>query len=326
MSEITRLTYEDMQGIFSIMPTPATPDGDDIETEFSVDLEETERAANALVEDGVDAIMLNGTFGEAATLSDDEWKQFTKTVVETVDGRVPAIAGPTTLDTRSTIKRAKYARGVGADGVMLGRPMWVEMSQKASVQFYKDIARSVPELGIVVYDNPGAFKNRLEKSTYERLADIPQVVGAKYGRMGLEYRDVYASVGDRMQLMPLDKDWFIARLWFPDGVPACWSPSASCDPLPVVKLKEALYSDDDETARELSEEIAETYKTFFPGDDTTFHQYNVTLEKERMNAAGYLDAGPVRPPYHIAPDDIVAAARQSGRDWKDLVERVAAEQ
>ena len=117
-----RLVYEDVEGIFAIMPTPATEDASDPAAEYTLDEAEAERGARKLADDGVDAIMINGTFGEAATLTEEEWKDFTRIVVEAVDGDVPVIAGPTTLNTRDTIRRMKYARDVGADGALLGRP------------------------------------------------------------------------------------------------------------------------------------------------------------------------------------------------------------
>ena len=127
-----RLTYEDVTGVYGIMATPATPDGDDVDAEFAVDLAESRRGAEALVEDGIDAIMLNGSFGEAATLTEAEWRAFTKAIVRTVDGRVPVIAGPLTLNTRTTIERATFARDVGADGLLLGRPMWCQLGPEAT--------------------------------------------------------------------------------------------------------------------------------------------------------------------------------------------------
>jgi len=326
MSEL-RLTKSDIRGIYAILPTPATPDGDQPDAEFTVDLEETERATRALIRDGVDAIMINGTYGEAATLTPREWREFTTTVVDAADGDVPVLAGPTTTGTRTTIERAKFARDAGADGMLLGRPMWVHCSPETTVEFYRQVAEAVPELGIVVYDNPGAFKSRLKVPTWEQLIEIPQVVGAKYsGGMGAIFREVFRAVKDEIRFLPIDRDWYVAHTWFPDEATACWSPASICGPEPVVMLRDAILTEDYRTASWLTNRMTETYRDFYPDGEykKLFRMYNVPLEKHRFNAAGYIDSGPTRPPYDVIPEAYAEGARATGRRWRDLIDELAA--
>jgi 4-(2-carboxyphenyl)-2-oxobut-3-enoate aldolase len=314
-----RLTYEDVRGVYAIMPTPSTADADRVDARFTVDLDETARAVAALIDDGVDAIMINGTFGEAATLTEDEWQQFTRAVVETAGGRVPVLAGPTTLNTRTTIERARFARDAGAQGMLLGRPMWNEMSADQVFDFYAAVAEAVPELGIVVYNNPAAFKSTITPALWERLASIPQVVGAKYGMVDLAYREASCRVGGRIRLLPIEMNWYTAFHWFPEDALGCWSGSASCDPLPATRLRDAILGGDLRQAEELTRRIARTYETFFPkGGEREFRIYTIQLEKLRMDAAGYLKAGLCRPPYQTIPEAHAEGARASGVRWREL--------
>lgn len=320
-----RLTVDDVEGIFVIMPTPTTDDaGTDPEAGFTVDLEETKRGARRLVEDDVDAIMLTGTFGEAHALTDEEYQEFTKTVVETVDGEVPVIAGPTTVSTRHTIERAKYARDIGADGLMCGRPMWCKLPPEGIVDFYRDIAEAVPEMGIIAYDNPGAFKGRI--TVWDELAEIPQVVGAKYVGIGISYRTAIQQVREsdgEMRIMPIDRDWLTARTWYPDVNPAAWSSSGSCGPLPVTMLRDAMFQENDAVIKELVRRITKTQETFFPdGEREQFYMYNVPVEKIRFNSAGYIECGPSRRPYHNIPEEHAEGARIAGERWRGLVEEL----
>lgn len=338
MSE-QRLTIEDVEGVFAIMATPATDDADQIDADFTVDLEESRRAARALVEDDVDAIMITGTFGEAATLTEEEWKRFTETVVDAVDGDIPVCAGPTTLNTRTTIERAEFARDVGADGMLLGRPMWLELSPRGTIQFYKDVAEAVPELGIIVYHNPPAFKNKLTPRIWRELAEIPQVVGAKYGTVDVAWRDAVEQIGDKVRLMPIERKWYMAYQLYPEKATAAWSGNASADPLPVVELRDALFSGDMERAADLNRRIAITLRKFYPleGEDNIYPEalnarhdpifslFTIPLEKERFNAAGYMDAGPTRPPYHVAPEEYLEMTREGGREWKELCDQIREE-
>lgn len=320
-----RLVYEDVRGVFAIMPTPATEDADSVDVEFSVDVEEAERAAKELEAGGVDAIMINGTFGEAATLTREEWETFTETVVDAVD--VHVLAGPTTMDTRTTIDRAAFARDCGADGMLLGRPMWSPLSDTAIVDFYSTVADAVPELGIAIYDNPGPFKGRIKPDTWKELAEIPQVVAAKYtGAPGVTYRESMARVDEDIQLMVIERDWLTAKAWFPERAVACWSASASCGPEPATHLRDAILEGDHEEAVDLTRRITQTYQGFFPeASRELFHYYNVAIEKERMNAAGYIDAGPCRPPYHVFPDEYLEGARRGGRQWAEIAQGLRAE-
>jgi dihydrodipicolinate synthase/N-acetylneuraminate lyase len=318
-----RLTLDDVEGIFALMPTPATDDADtDPEAEFTIDLEATERGARRLADDDVDAIMLTGTFGEAHALTDEEYERFTERVIDAVDGDAFVVAGPTTTSTRHTISRAKTARDLGADGIMCGRPMWSKLPPEGVVDFYTDVAEAVPELGIVAYDNPGAFKGRIR--VWDELAAIPNVVGAKFVGIGIDYRSAITQVRDstgEMIIMPIDRDWFTARTWYPDRNPAAWSSSGSCGLLPVTMLRDAMAQEKYDTVRELVQRITATQETFFPdGSREQFYMYNVPVEKIRFNAAGYIESGPSRRPYHHIPQEHADGAALAGERWRELVE------
>src|SRR5690606_11071755 len=112
----------------------------------TVDLEETERMIRTLINDGVDAIALNGTLGEMATLTLEEWKSYAACVAETVrsiNPDFPVFIGATTLNTRDTIARMRYLADLGIVGTLLGRPMWGEMVAPVMERFYRDVAEAV---------------------------------------------------------------------------------------------------------------------------------------------------------------------------------------
>lgn len=316
-----RLTVDRVNGIFAIMPTPALENASDWRARETVDLEETARAADALVRGGVDAIMANGTFGEAATLTWEEHRAFAKALVAAVGGRVPVVLGPTTLNTRDTIARGEYFRDLGASGFMLGRPMWVRCDEDTIVSYYTDVAEALPDMGIIVYDNPASFKGKLTPSTYRRLSEIDQVVAAKYTILGAQYTKDQDAVGDRMRLMPIDQDWWYAHQWRPDHATACWSAAASCGPAPCVALREAIASGDDPSARNLSDRIRHAMEPLYPkGDFELFAMYNIGLDKAWIDTAGFMKAGPPRPPYHNVPAEFIEGARLAGRRWRELQE------
>jgi dihydrodipicolinate synthase/N-acetylneuraminate lyase len=314
-----RVTRDDIRGVMAIIPTPATAEAGDPAAMATVDVGETERAVRALVAAGVGGILTNGTCGEGATLLLEEWMEFIQAVVRAAGHRVPVFVGTTTLNTRETIRRSRLAREVGAEGILLGRPMWCEMDDATAVGYYRAVAAAVPELGIVVYDNPEAFKGKLSPRVYGALAEVPQVVAAKYIFVGPQYRADLAASRGRIRLLPLDVDWYWAWRWAPTEAVACWSGSAACGPEPVVALADALGQGDEARAAAITREIEATYETFLPEHDFhLFSRYNIPLEKLRIDAAGFMRAGPCRPPYGPVPEAYAAGAREAGRRWRVL--------
>jgi 4-(2-carboxyphenyl)-2-oxobut-3-enoate aldolase len=314
-----RLSADAVRGVYAIMPTPAVEGAEDPATTDTVDYAETARAVGKLIDDQVDAILTNGTFGEGATLTWDEHRRFAEVVVREAAGRVPVFIGATTLNTRDTVARARAIRDLGADGLLLGRPMWSYCDDIDLVRFYESVARAVPELAIIVYDNPEAFKGKISSAAYEAVSHIPQVVAAKYPGLGETfYRDLDA-VGGRMRLLPVDRDWCAAWEKAPEQVVACWSGSASCGPQALVQMARRIRDGDLDGARRISGELRRASDGFFPdGTFALFAQYNIQLEKARINEAGYLRAGPCRPPYIHCPERYAEGARESGRRFAAL--------
>ena len=76
MPSVPKLTGSDLKGVMAYPPTPALPGAERVESRDTVDLVESERMIRALIADGVDAIALNGTLGEMASLTIEEWKAF----------------------------------------------------------------------------------------------------------------------------------------------------------------------------------------------------------------------------------------------------------
>ncbi len=329
MEELMSLQYsaKDVHGIFNILATPATADADHWDCEDSVNYAETTRLVNALIDGDVDTLMTNGTFGEGATLTESEWSKFNQTVVETVGGRVPVFGGATTLNTRDTIRRSRELIEMGFTGLFLGRPMWQQMDDDAIVGYYSDIAEALPDAPIVIYDNPEAFKGKLSPLVYARLAKIPNIVASKYMAIGPSYLVDLAAVGDNIVLMPLDSDWYFADLWAPGKPRAAWSGSGHCGMAPLLALRNAMQSGDDEAARRITLELRDAYSTLFPdGDFHEFSIYNIQLEKARFNAGGLFNVGPYRPPYQHLPEAYAEGAVLSSKKYAALQQKYAAEQ
>ncbi len=321
-----RLTVDDVQGAWAIIPTPAIPSGSDWRTEDSVDYDEVEKAVSGLIEAGVDAIMCQGTFGEGATLTWEEKRKMMEVMVETAAGRVPIFIGVTTMNTRETILQLKHAREIGADGTMLGLPMWQEIDVPGAVQFYKDVAEAVPEMAICIYANPEAFKFSFPTPFWAQVADIPQVITCKYINIAQLHLHTMVS-RKQIRFLPLEFDHIDAAKMDPDFHTAFWSPCACTGPELTIYLrdsvKEATQSGDWSKLDDLFPQMIHVLANLFPpGGFAEFSRYNIQLEKERINAGGWMKAGPCRPPYTSAPEPYLEGARKAGNGWADLNEKL----
>lgn len=316
------LTAKDIRGAWAIMPTPATENAADWRATNTVDLDEVERATNGLIEAGVNGILSLGTLGECATLTWPEKQLYMQTLVETVAGRVPVFCGTTTLNTRDTIEQTLYAHDLGIDGTMLGLPMWCAPSVDVAVQYYRDVAEAVPDMNICVYANTEAFKFEFPRPFWAQVGTIRQVVTAKYIGTNTLLTDINLSQRN-IKLLPIDFDYYGAARMEPDFIDAFWTSGAVCGPTVVTQLRdlvaEAKQSGNWEAAKAFNARLGPTAVPLFPpGGFKEFSMYNIGLEKARMDAAGWMSAGPMRPPYHIVPEPYLENARLSGRMWADL--------
>lgn len=318
----TRMTVADVQGAWAIIPTPATEKASDWREANTVDLDATAQAVEGLIAAGMDGILTLGTLGECGSLTWEEKKSFMATVTETARGRVPVFAGTSSLNTRETIFQTRAAEDIGMNGTMVGPPMWNTPDTAMAVRFYRELAEAVPGMAICIYANPFVFKFDFPRPFWAQVAEIPQVIMAKVAGYATLLADLRLSRGN-IRLMPIDAEYYGAARLAPEQCTAFWSSSAACGPAPAIALRDLVAqarSDGDWSKAEvLSQEIgAAVLPIVCYGDMASFQVHNVALEKGRMNAAGWMKAGPNRPPYHGVPEHIAKYAETGGEMWAAL--------
>lgn len=313
-----KLSAADIVGLVGIMPSPSTPDAGSWRASNTVNLPELERMTRLMIDAGVDILMTTGTFGECATLTFEELRDLVACVTQTIGGRLPFFAGVTTLNTRDTIRRARELLDIGADGLFVGRPMWLALDDAGIVRYYRDLAEALPGVPLIVYDNPIAFKGKISAQAYRALADIPEIVASKHvGGPSLEL-DMLA-IGDRIRILPLAPEWYPVASKHPELAKACWSGGVACAPAPIVALARAIERRDWVRAKEISDKLVWAEAPMFPsGDLGRFMDYSIQIGHLRFKAAGLIDPGPPRPPYLEVPKEYVPGALECGRRWATL--------
>lgn len=131
------------------------------------------------IEKKTDAIIVCGTTGESSTLSNDEKKEVIKFSVEVANGRIPIIAGTGSNNTKIAIEMTKYAKEVHADGALIVTPYYNKCNQDGLYKHYLEIANSVPDFPIILYNVPSRTCVNLSIETIISLSKIKNIVGLK---------------------------------------------------------------------------------------------------------------------------------------------------
>ncbi len=152
--------------------TPMREDG-------TVNFEELERMIDFQIENGTDAIIICGTTGESAVLTDEEHMECFKVAVNQTKGRVPVIAGSGSNCTESAIHYSKEAQKYGADAVLLVSPYYNKATQKGLKAHYSAIAKEI-DLPIILYNVPSRTGcNILPQTAVDLAREVDNIVAIK---------------------------------------------------------------------------------------------------------------------------------------------------
>lgn len=152
------------------------------------------------VEQGVSAICVCGTTGEAATLTDSEWHRVVSRAASVLDGRLPLIVGVGTNSTASTCRRARYAAHAGADALLVVTPFYNKGTEDGIVEHFHRTADATA-CPLIVYNVPSRTGVDLTVPLYRRIAAHPGIVAVKEAGGGYERLLAFAAeLGDRLTL------------------------------------------------------------------------------------------------------------------------------
>lgn len=312
------LTAKDIKGWVAIVETPAKPGADDWRSEDTVDLDETVRIAEKLIKDGANVFLANGTGGECMTLLWEEHKAFAGALLETVKKRIPVFVGTTSLGTRETIRKLRAVMSMGANGTLLGIPMWQAPPMETALMHYKMVSEAVPSANIFVYANQQAFRFPFSPGFFGALhRQVPAAIAAKYQDVAGLLPSLEASE-NAINFVPVYNTFYTFALLSPETTTATWT--HTLQPSPILALIDAVKKKDMARAKQIQNDIRKT-SVGAPIPRDVFGQYNVQIVREHDEAAGYVKRGPARPPYNWMPEKMMEEAREHGRRWKELAEK-----
>jgi 4-hydroxy-tetrahydrodipicolinate synthase len=164
-----------MAGRFGAVVTAmVTPFGDD----RSLDLDRAQELTRWLFDHGSDGLVVAGTTGESATLSDREKVDLWRATVKAAEGRGPIIAGTGTYDTAHSVHLTQEAEQAGCDAALVVAPYYNKPPQEGLFEHFRTVAEAT-SLPVIIYNIPGRTSVRIAHETLLRLARIENIIGVK---------------------------------------------------------------------------------------------------------------------------------------------------
>ena len=232
-------------------------------TPFSRDQSVDEEAFRNLIRHvlgDVDGLVPCGTTGEFNYLTAEENKRLVQITVEESGGK-PVIAGTGAPGTKQATELARNAQEVGATACLIVCPYFFHPSDKGIFQHYYTIARTLPEMPIVLYNIPQVVDAYLPRRVVEDLADIPNIVGLKDSSGNLTYTmEILEYAGDRINVLVGHDEVVLNAL--AGGVSGMILASAQVYPSIWQAVLAAMSSGDLETARQMQHQVQKLSRIF----------------------------------------------------------------
>ena len=182
--------------------TPMNADG-------SINYDEFGRIIDFQIENSTDAIVVCGTTGESATMTDEEHIECIKYCVDRVNKRVPVIAGTGSNDTAYAVNLSVEAEKLGADALLVVTPYYNKTSQRGLIAHFTAIADSV-NIPIILYNVPSRTGVNIALDTYDTLANHKNIAAVKEASGSISaIAKIIEKCGDRLDVYSGNDDQIV---------------------------------------------------------------------------------------------------------------------
>ncbi|MGE5537767.1 MAG: dihydrodipicolinate synthase family protein [Gemmatimonas sp.] len=307
------VTSSDLNGLMAMMPAFATDDAADFKATNTVSLERLEKGLNRMIGDGANVVSVAGSFGEFHTLLPAEFETLANHSAEIANNRVPLFLGTTSLNTRDAYQKMKVVAQTKAAGVLMGVPFYFPSSPQNAIRFYKDLAAEFPKLGIMIYHNPPLHNVKITVEMIAEINKIPNVVAMKDShREPVEFMRLMETVNGKMTVFVNQTQYMAFQ---PLGAKGFWSIDAWMGPWPQLALRDAVKRGDWALARQITLEIG-------PQSSAPVSlSWRETASKVGIKYAGYVEPGPLRPPFVEIPAEVDEGQKKKAARWKQLCDK-----
>jgi 4-hydroxy-tetrahydrodipicolinate synthase len=265
----------DLGAILTAMVTPFDAEG-------GVDEASTVRLMHHLADHGSDGVVVAGTTGEAALLSDEEHARLIRLAVEERGDRLSIVAGASSNDTRHAVHLTEQATEAGADAILSVTPYYVKPNRRGIVRHYEEVAKATDK-PIVLYNIPSRTALDMPNDLLAELAQIDGIEAVKQAR----YEDLEPI--DGLQLYAGNDD-ILAKVLDMGG------PGGILVASHVVGDEMRRMVDDPAHRHEIDASLKDVYRAMFV-------TANPIPVKTAVHMLGVIDHGTLRLPYVDADED-----------------------
>lgn len=258
------------EGVATALATPFDENG--------INLKEFEKFVNFQIENDINALVVCGTTGESATMTEEEKISTIKCCVKTANHRVPVIAGTGSNNTQSAIKMSKIAEELGVDGLLVVTPYYNKTTQLGLIEHYKAIASST-KLPIILYNVPSRTGVNILPETCYELSKIENIVAIKEASGDISQVAKIANLcGDNLTIYSGNDDQIIPILSL--GGKGVISVLSNIEPKYTSQMVTDFMNKDIETARQMQ-------LNSIPLINSLFSEVNPIPVKAALNLIGY---------------------------------------
>lgn len=162
----------DLRGTYTALVTPFKKD-------LTIDFDKFNQLLDFQIENGVDGVVVCGSTGESATMSNKEKIALIVSAVEHVKGRIKVIAGTGSNDTAATIDLSILAKEAGVDALLIVCPYYNKPTQEGLYYHYKAIADAV-DIPQILYNVPSRSGVNIQAEIQLKLAkDCKNIIATK---------------------------------------------------------------------------------------------------------------------------------------------------
>ena len=232
------------------------------------------------IDAGITAVVLAGTTGESATLSDDEKAELFRKCKAFVGNDCLIIAGTGSNDTAYAIELTKHCCDVGADAMLVVTPYYNKATQAGLVKSFTAIADASTK-PIILYNVPSRTGCSLEPATCSILADHEKIVGIKEASGNIsKIVETAALVGDKLDIYSGNDDQIVPVLSM--GGAGCISVLSNVIPRETCEITNRYFAGDITGAAKLQ-------CKYLPLINALFSEVNPIPVKAAMNAMGFCE-------------------------------------
>lgn len=253
------------------------------------------------IDNGTDAIIICGTTGESATMTDDEHIECIRYAVEKTAHRVPVIAGTGSNHTEYAVNLSKKAEELGADALLCVTPYYNKTSQAGLVAHFTAIAEAV-KLPIILYNVPSRTGVNILPETLKKLSAIDNIVAVKEASGNIsQVAKVAALCGNDLDIYSGNDDQIIPVMSL--GGKGVISVLSNCMPFETHEIAALCLENKYDEAREKAYKVLDF-------TNALFCDVNPIPVKEALNLMGF-EVGECRLPLIKMSDEKIAALKDT---------------